>query len=222
MASICAKCGRKIGAFSLPPLKLAYDEILCNECAEVISPEIRGLYGAKTIEEFDEIKKALLEKSRDNFEEPICKAIKGLTDSILRESIYIDSQFIPSQEENIEENTKENKRTADNYMLTTGYEFEGYKIKKYIGVISGQVVLGTGFLSEFTASFSDFWGIQSEQFAIKLEQAKNAALEKMIVKSDFKGGNAVIGVDFDYIMFSGNMIGVVANGTSVIIEKDGE
>ena len=39
------------------------------------------------------------------------------------------------------------------------------------------------------------------------------------IKSADKGGNAIIGVDFDYITFHGNMIGVVANGTSVIIEK---
>ena len=33
------------------------------------------------------------------------------------------------------------------------------------------------------------------------------------------GANAVIGVDFDYLTFSNNMIGVVANGTAVNIEK---
>ena len=36
-----------------------------------------------------------------------------------------------------------------------------------------------------------------------------------------KGGNAIIGIDFDYITFSNNMIGVVANGTAVRIEKLG-
>ena len=40
------------------------------------------------------------------------------------------------------------------------------------------------------------------------------------MKSDAKGGNAIIGVDFDYITFHGNMIGVVANGTSVILEEE--
>ena len=41
----------------------------------------------------------------------------------------------------------------------------------------------------------------------------------MVEKSIDAGGNALIGVDFDYITFHGNMIGVVANGTSVIVEK---
>lgn len=108
------------------------------------------------------------------------------------------------------------------HMLTTGYDFAGHTIVAYKGVISGQVVLGTGFLSEFTASFSDFFGTQSNRFSDKLEKAKEASIQKMIEKSVEKGGNAVIGVDFDYITFSNNMVGVVANGTSVIIEEKEE
>lgn len=105
------------------------------------------------------------------------------------------------------------------HMLTTGYSFDKYEIVDYKGIISGQVVLGTGFLSEFTATFSDFFGVKANLFSGKLEKAKDAAMEHLIEKSLSIGGNAVIGVDFDYIMFQGNMIGVVANGTSVIVEK---
>ena len=56
MASICEKCGKKVGAFSPTPLKLVYDQILCYECAEIISADITKLYGAKTIEDFNKIK----------------------------------------------------------------------------------------------------------------------------------------------------------------------
>lgn len=111
------------------------------------------------------------------------------------------------------------KYKLKSHMLTTGYSFEGYRIVDYKGVISGQVVLGTGFLSEFSASFSDFFGMEANFFSDKLEKAKNAAKERLIEKSVLSGGNAIIGVDFDYIMFSYNMIGVIANGTSVIIEE---
>ncbi|HBC98311.1 MAG TPA: hypothetical protein DC053_01320 [Lachnoclostridium sp.] len=33
------------------------------------------------------------------------------------------------------------------------------------------------------------------------------------------GGNAIIGVDFDFFTLNNNMIAVSANGTSVIIEE---
>ncbi len=105
------------------------------------------------------------------------------------------------------------------HKLTTDYDFTGYNITAYLGIVNGQTVLGTGFLSEFTASFTDFFGEKSNKFADKLEQAKQAATEKMILKSHSLGGNAIIDVDFDYITFHGNMIAVVVNGTSVKNEE---
>lgn len=44
-------------------------------------------------------------------------------------------------------------------------------------------------------------------------------MNKMIDDVINKGGNALVGVSFDYINFSTNMIGVVANGTVVEIIK---
>ena len=32
------------------------------------------------------------------------------------------------------------------HKLTTGYNFEGYQIMNYIGLVSGEIVIGTGFL----------------------------------------------------------------------------
>ena len=107
-----------------------------------------------------------------------------------------------------------------NHLLTSGYNFEGYKIISYNGIISGEVVLGTGFLSEFSASISDFLGSMSDNFGTKMKQAKNIATSKMIDASIAKGSNAIIGVDFDYVTLGNNMIAVSANGTSVTIEKN--
>ena len=110
--------------------------------------------------------------------------------------------------------------SISSHKLTTGYTFEGYTIEKYFGIASGHVVLGTGFLSEFTANFANFLGVESTQFAKKMETAKEPALRKLIETSITKGGNALIGVDFDYINLKSNLIGVSANGTSVTIKKN--
>lgn len=40
--------------------------------------------------------------------------------------------------------------------VTTSFQFDGYEIQNYLGLVSGEVVMGTGFLSEFTAGVSDF------------------------------------------------------------------
>ncbi len=207
MAKICKKCGTEIGFFSKMDLELSDGINLCYDCAEPIQSNITKLYGAKTIEEFDQIKEVIIEKSQDVYDESICSLINSLINKILSESSYIKDEGISDY-------------IAKQQMMTTGYDFTGYKIKKYIGIISGQVVLGTGFLSEISASYADFFGAQSNKFATKLEQAKNAALGKLSDKSIKMGGNAIIGVDFDYITFHGNLIGVVANGTSVVVEEE--
>lgn len=50
-------------------------------------------------------------------------------------------------------------------------------------------------------------------------QAKEVAISRMTDVSVSKNGNAIIGVAFNYAVFGNNMIGVSANGTSVVVEK---
>ena len=114
---------------------------------------------------------------------------------------------------------KELKEKIKQHLLTTGFNFEGYKISEYKGIVSGQVVLGTGFFSEFSAAVNDIFGTESNAMANKVQTAKKAAMNKLIESSIKQGGNAIIGVDFDFVTLINNMIGVFANGTSVFIEK---
>ncbi len=115
-----------------------------------------------------------------------------------------------------------NKQIKDGFLITTSNKFEKYEIVKYYGIASGSTVLGTGIFSELNASVSDFFGIEDDSFSDKLEQAKNCSIQKMINNAIKQGGNAIIGVSFDYITFSSNMLGVVANGTVVEIVKQDE
>ena len=103
-------------------------------------------------------------------------------------------------------------------MSTTGYNFEQFNIVKYDGIISGESVIGTGMFSEISASVSDFTGSFSNTFADKIKQAEEQALYNLKRSCYIKNCNAVIGIKLNYLTFSNNMIGVVANGTAVIIE----
>lgn len=105
------------------------------------------------------------------------------------------------------------------HKLTTGYNFEGYFITNYNGLVSGEIVIGTGFLTDFKAGIADFLGTESKAYTVKLKDAKKAALYEMIMESIKSGGNAIIGITYEYVTFSGNMIGISVNGTSVKIDK---
>ena len=102
--------------------------------------------------------------------------------------------------------------------VTSGYNFEGFRIVDYCGFCSGQAVLGTGFLSSLEAGFADIFGASSSTYENKLNDARRFAMQDLQKRAQECGGNAVIGVDVDFTIFSADIIGVIANGTAVKIE----
>jgi hypothetical protein len=59
---------------------------------------------------------------------------------------------------------------TSNILVTTTSSIEGYIILKYIQTVSSHVVLGTNVFSDFTASFTDFFGGQSTIYEGKLKE----------------------------------------------------
>lgn len=107
----------------------------------------------------------------------------------------------------------------DKVLMTTGFNFDGFSIDRYIGVFSGECALGTGFLSSLGSDISDILGTNSKSYTNKLRQAKDYALEQLQDQTINAGGNAIIGLSINYTMFSRDIIGVVANGTAVKIDE---
>lgn len=126
-------------------------------------------------------------------------------------------KMLSRQEEELLSEEKQSR--YNNHLLTTGFSFETFHITKYIGLVSGETVIGTGYLSGLEASLSDLFGVQSTEYSEKIKKAKSIALNDMIAESTEKGGNAIIGISYDIITFNRDMIGVSVNGTSVVIEQ---
>ncbi len=120
-----------------------------------------------------------------------------------------------------EDRDLENKiqKELEDILLVTTPIIEGAHILQYIGIISAEVVLGTGVLSELDAGIADFFGGRASEFQNKLALAKEASMNELRRKAHKAGGNAVLGVDLDYSVIKNNMLMVVANGTAVKIDK---
>lgn len=110
----------------------------------------------------------------------------------------------------------------EDLLITSGYNFEGYKITAYLGLCSGEAALGTGFLSSLGASLADFLGTNSSMYEEKLNAARNIALDNLIEHARSCGANAIIAVQIEYTAFSADIMGVTANGTAVRIEEKNE
>lgn len=108
----------------------------------------------------------------------------------------------------------------NDFLITTGYQFEGYNIDKYFNLLNSEVVLGTGFLSELSAKVNDILGSTSEKLEEKLKDAKSSATQKIIDSAIQMGSNAIIGFRFEIFSLSNNILSVSAYGTAVHIVEE--
>lgn len=130
------------------------------------------------------------------------------------------------EKRNALEEDKRRKRATAQMLVTSGFNFDGYRIVKYSGYISGDDAMTV----ERGSAFTD--GGVRDKLMSSLTQIRRNALRELKEAAYDLGCNAVIGVDFDYITLdpqTANITGgttyqpyvfcVTANGNAVVIEK---
>lgn len=105
-------------------------------------------------------------------------------------------------------------------ILSTTNSIEGKKVVKYLGLVSGDAILGANIFRDFFASVRDIVGGRSAAYEKELRRAKNIALDEMQEQAKSLGANAIVGIDIDYetIGTNSSMLMVSANGTAVLVE----
>lgn len=106
-------------------------------------------------------------------------------------------------------------------LLTTTSSVEGQRISRYLGLVSGEAILGANVFRDFFAGIRDFIGGRSGAYEKVLRKAKEAAVEDMVEAAKELGANGVVGIDFDYetiqIKDGGDMLMVTVTGTAVTL-----
>jgi uncharacterized protein YbjQ (UPF0145 family) len=107
-------------------------------------------------------------------------------------------------------------------IIVTTPSMEGRHIKQYLGIVSGDAILGANIFRDLFAGIRDIVGGRSAAYEKELRSAKRIALVEMMDEATELGGNAVVGVDLDYETIEmgsgGGMLMVSATGTAVLIE----
>ena len=106
-------------------------------------------------------------------------------------------------------------------IVVTTPSIEGKKVLKYIGIVSGEAILGANIFKDFFAGIRDIVGGRSAAYEKELRSAKDIAIKEMSDQAQSLGGNAVLAVDLDYETIGGgggNMLMVTASGTAVVLE----
>ncbi len=108
-------------------------------------------------------------------------------------------------------------------LVTTTPVLQGRKIQDYLGIVSGEAIMGANIVRDLKAMITDIVGGRSGAYEEKLKQAKAIALEELTNDAKVRGANAVIGVDLDYeTIGDGGMLMVAASGTAVRFEVSSE
>ena len=105
-------------------------------------------------------------------------------------------------------------------LMTTTPSVEGKQIVRYLGVVTGETIIGANVFRDFLAGVRDFFGGRSASYEAVLREAKDTALEEMARQAEALGANAVGGIDLDYetVGGSGSMLMVTCSGTAVRVE----
>ena len=84
-------------------------------------------------------------------------------------------------------------------------------------LVTAQSVTGEGALTEFTSSFAELFGTQSNRMGNKLKNGENICIAQLRMEVVRRGGNAVIATDIDFAEVGGTkgMLMVCMSGTAV-------
>jgi uncharacterized protein YbjQ (UPF0145 family) len=99
-------------------------------------------------------------------------------------------------------------------IITTTPSVEGHPIADYLGIVTGEAIMGANIVRDLFAGITDIIGGRSGAYEAKLADARETALREMQDKASRLGANAVVGVDLDYEVI-GQMLMVSASGTAV-------
>jgi len=104
-------------------------------------------------------------------------------------------------------------------ILSTTPQIDGYTIREYKGIVTGETIIGANFFKDIFAGIRDIVGGRSASYEKVLRQAKDTSMQEMMDRAREMGANAIVGIDIDYetIGESNSMLMVATSGTAVVI-----
>jgi uncharacterized protein YbjQ (UPF0145 family) len=104
-------------------------------------------------------------------------------------------------------------------ILSTTPTLEGQPVKHYLGIVTGEAILGANIFRDLFAGIRDIVGGRSAAYEQELNKARTIALNELAEGAARLGANAVVGIDLDYEVLGANsgMLMVSASGTAVKI-----
>ena len=102
-------------------------------------------------------------------------------------------------------------------IISTTNTIENKPAKEYLGIVTGETIIGANIIKDFFAGIRDIVGGRSGSYERVLREAKDTSLKEMQERAEQLGANAIVGVDLDYetVGKNGGMLMVTASGTAI-------
>ena len=102
-------------------------------------------------------------------------------------------------------------------ILTTTTSVDGRPVRTYLGLVTGEAILGANLFRDLFAGIRDIVGGRSAAYEKELAKARQVALDEMSDKARQLGADAIVGIDLDYEVLGAQsgMLMVSASGTAV-------
>jgi len=102
-------------------------------------------------------------------------------------------------------------------IISTTPTLEGRPIKDYLGIVTGEVIVGANIFKDLFAGIRDIVGGRAGAYEGALRDARRQAYDELAYEAERIGADAVVGVDLDYEVVgqNGSMLMVSISGTAV-------
>jgi len=236
MAEKCFACKKNIGFLDSRRSIVGSEHMLCTRCFSKFGPRVNIMQNMVTqenatpLEFMDHYVVAKNSIEEGDFEPDV-------RDDLLKDLEQLKEKAFsahPGWMEEVVDGAIQDAEMQDalsDMLITSGFNFDGYTITKYSGYISGDDAI--------TIPRNDFFDSNNvaDNLCAAFVKIRRQALKELKEAAYNLGCNAVIGVDFDYVViepqhnsalnatvtvYEPYVIAVTANGNAVVIEKDGE
>jgi uncharacterized protein YbjQ (UPF0145 family) len=102
-------------------------------------------------------------------------------------------------------------------LISTTPTVEGKPIREYLGIVTGEAILGANVFKDLFASITDIVGGRSAAYEKELHKAREIAFGEVKERAADLGANAVVGIDLDFEVIRAGMLMVAVSGTAVKI-----
>ncbi|HEX9760077.1 MAG TPA: heavy metal-binding domain-containing protein [Candidatus Acidoferrales bacterium] len=104
-------------------------------------------------------------------------------------------------------------------IVTTTHSVDGRTVERYLGIVTGEAIVGANLFRDMFANIRDIVGGRSAAYEKELSQAREIAIQEMTQRAQALGAHAVVGVDLDYEVLGqkNGMLMVSASGTAVVL-----